>query len=93
MRSHTSLDVYMLQGGVPETVRLGVTSYISQLFEHGFCDWFMFRDEPIQYPDENPVLGRYLGPAINVCPEMMAKIMKASGEVFHRLTYHGLKED
>ena len=41
----------------------------------------MFRDKPIQYPDENPVLGRYLGPAIDVRREMTNKTMKAKGEV------------
>ena len=70
----------MLQGEVPETVILGGTSDISQLCEHGFYDWVMFRDEPIQYPDENPVLGRYLGTAIDVGPEMTDNIMKANGE-------------
>ena len=41
----------------------------------------MFRDDPIQYPDENPVLGRYLVPAIDVGPAITSKIMKAIGEV------------
>ena len=44
----------------------------------------MFRDEPIQHPDKNPVLGRYLGPEIDVGPEMTAKIMKGNSEVVHR---------
>ena len=66
----------MLQVEVPETVMLGGTSDISQFCEHGFYDWVMFRDELIQYPDENPVLGRYLGPAMDVGPEIMTKIMK-----------------
>ena len=53
----------------------------------------MFMDETIQYPDENPVLGRYLGPEIDVGPSIIAKIMKGNGEVVHRSTYCGLKED
>ena len=52
----------------------------------------MFRDEPIKYPDNNPVLGRFLGPEIDVGPEMTANIMKGNGEVAHRSTYRGLKE-
>ena len=43
----------------------------------------MFRDEPIQYSDENPLLGIYLGPKIDVGPEMTANIMKGNGEVVH----------
>ena len=74
--SHTSLDVYLLQGGVPETVISGGASDIIQFCEHGFYDWVMFRDEPIHYPDENPVLGRYLVTEIYVDPEMTAKTMK-----------------
>ena len=59
MRSHISLDVDILQREVSETVMLGLTSDISQFCEHGFYDWVMFRNEPIQYPDENMVLGMY----------------------------------
>ena len=76
----------MLQGGVPETLMSGGTSNTSQFYEHGFYDCFMFRDEPIQYPDENPVLRRYLESAIDVGPKITAKIMKANGEVVHRST-------
>ena len=66
-RSHTDLDNYITQGEVSETVVLNVNSDISQLCRHGLYDWFMFRDEPIQQPDEKPVLGRNLGPEIGVC--------------------------
>ena len=39
------------------------------------------------------MLGRYLGPEIDVRPEMTANIMKVNGKVMHHLTYCGLKED
>ena len=52
----------------------------------------MFIDETIQFTDENPVLGRYLGPALNFGPEMTAKITKENGEVVHRYTYDALTE-
>ena len=38
VRSNTALDIYMLQGEVPEAVMLGGNSDISQFFEHGFYD-------------------------------------------------------
>ena len=60
---------------------LGGTYDISKLCEHGFYDWFMFREDRIQYPDENPVLGRYLVLAIDVGPEMTSKIVKSNCEV------------
>ena len=61
--------------------------------KHGFYDWVMFRDEPIQYPDKNPVLVRYLGPSIDVSPSITAKIMRVNDQVLHRSTYCGLKEE
>ena len=84
---NTALGVYILQGEVPETVILGGTSNINQFYDHGFYYWVMFRYKPIQYPDENPVLDRYLGPEIHVGPEMIAKPMKLNGDVVHRSTY------
>ena len=83
----------MIQGKVTETIILGGTSDISQFCEHGFYDWVMFRDGTIQQPDKNPVQGRYLGPVIDVGPEMTANIMKVNGEVVHWSTYRGIKED
>ena len=73
----------MLQGEVTETVVWGWTSDISPLCEHEFYDCVMFIDKPIQYPDKNPVLGRYLGPEIDIGPEMTAKIMKANVKIVH----------
>ena len=37
------------------------------------------------------MLGRYLGPEIDVGPEMIANNMKGNVEVVHRSTYLGLK--
>ena len=33
------------------------------------------------------VLGRYIGPIIDVGPEFTVKILNGNGEVFHRSTY------
>ena len=52
----------------------------------------MFRDQPVAFPDDNPVLGRYLGPAIDVGPALTAKILKANGEVVYRSTYRALTD-
>ena len=92
VRSNTAHDLYILDGQVPETVMSGQTSDISQFCELGFYEWIMFRDEPILFPDDNPVLGRYLGPAIDVGPAMTAKIMKSNGEVVYRSTYRPLTD-
>ena len=58
---------------------LGGTYDTSRFCDHGFYDWVMFRGKRIKFPDENPVLGRYLGPAIDVGLAMTANIMKANG--------------
>ena len=83
VRSNTDLDIYMMQGEVPETVLLGETSDICKLCEHGFYYWVMFRDEPIQYPDKSTMLGSYLGQVIDVDPAMTANIRKGNSEVAH----------
>jgi hypothetical protein len=62
-------------------VMSGETSDISQFCKFAFYDWIMFRDQPVAFPDDNPVLGRYLGPAIDMGPALTAKILKANGEV------------
>ncbi len=85
--SNTAHDIFSLQGEVPETVVSGKTLAISQFCKFAFYDWLMFRDEPVAFPDDNPMLGRYLGPAINVGPALTAKILKANGQVVYRLTY------
>ena len=38
------------------------------------------------------MLGRYLGPAIDVGPALTAKILKANGEVVYRSTYRALTD-
>ena len=73
-------------------VMSGETSDISQFCEFAFYDWIMFRDQPVAFPDGNPVLGRYLGPAIDVGPALTAKILKANGEVVYRSTYRALTD-
>ena len=50
----------------------------------------MFRDDHVQYPAENLVLGRYLGPARDVGPAITEKILKLNGEVVPRSTLRDL---
>ncbi len=90
--SNTAHDIYILQGEVPETVMSSETSDISQFCEFAFYDWIMFRDQPVAFPDDNPVLGQYLGPAIDVGPALTAKILKANGEIVYQSTYRALTD-
>jgi hypothetical protein len=43
----------------------------------------MFHDTTVSFLGDKLVLGRYLGPSIDVGPAMMAKILKANGVVVH----------
>jgi hypothetical protein len=88
--SNTAHDIFSLQGEVPEMVMSSKTLDISQFCKFTFYDWVMFQDEPVAFPDDNLVLGRYLGPAINVGPALTAKILKANGQVVYHLTYRQL---
>ena len=93
IRSHTALDIYMLHGEVPETVMLGETPDITQLGELSWYEWVRFRDSAQQFPDDVLVLGRYLGPSIDVGPALAAKILKSNGQIVCRSTYRELTSD
>jgi hypothetical protein len=71
-------------------VMLDETSDISQFCEFAFYDWIMFCDQPVAFPDNNPVLGRYLGPAIDVGLALTPKILKANGEVVYQSTHRAI---
>ena len=86
IRSNTAHDIYMLHGEVPETIMSGETSDISQFCEFEWYEWVKFRDSAVQFPEDSLVLGRYLGPSIDVGPALTAKILKQNGEVVHRST-------
>ena len=67
IRSHTALDIYALQGQVPETIMTGQTADISNLYEYEWFQWVMYYEPPLSYPDDKMRIGRYLGPANHVC--------------------------
>jgi hypothetical protein len=48
--------------------------------------WVLFRDTSVTYPDDTMVLGRDLGPAIDIGPAMTCKVLKANGKVVYRST-------
>ena len=81
IRSITALDIYILDGEVPETFMKVQASDISHICKFSRYQWVMFHDGPVQYPADNLVLGRYLEPARDVVPAITAKILKVNGEV------------
>jgi len=93
IRSNTAIDNYELQGQVAETVVSGQTADISPFIEHGWYDWVKWWDTQSKYPAPREVLGRWLGPAIDVGPAMTSKILLESGYVVYRSTVRGLNDD
>ena len=83
IQSNTCSDVFELGGEVPETMVSGETSDISPFCQHAWYEWIKFRDTGPNFPDDKELLGRYLGPSIDVGPAMTAKILKANGQVLH----------
>ncbi|KAL7485243.1 hypothetical protein ACHAW6_014108 [Cyclotella cf. meneghiniana] len=81
VRSHTAHDIYKLDGHVPNTVVLGKTVDTSPFCEFGFWDWVKFQDKGITFPDDPLVLGKYLGPSIDVGPAVTQCVMKANVKV------------
>lgn len=48
--SHTALDIFGLQGEVPETVMMGQTAAISNLWEFEWFEWVMYHSATAQLP-------------------------------------------
>ena len=77
----------LLNGETPELVVSGQTADISEIAEHGFYDWIKYRDSIIPFPEDKLVLGRYLGPSIDIGPAMAAKILRDTGNTITRSTF------
>jgi hypothetical protein len=69
-RSHTSLDIFGLEGQVTESKFRGEKVDISSISEYTWYEWFKFRDTSAKFPVSKIQLGRDLGAAIDICPDM-----------------------
>ena len=83
-------NIYCLNGDTPETIMSGETLDISQFCKLEWYEWIMFRDSAVLFPWGKMVLGRYLGPNIDVEPDMTVEILKSNEEVVYRLTCQAL---
>ena len=93
IRSLTALDIYSLSGQVPETVVSGETADISPFASFKWYEWVYFRDTAVAFPEPQMVLGRDIGPAIDIGPAMTRKILKDNGQVVYRSTVRPLTLD
>ena len=93
IRSHTALDIFELDGEVPETMIKGETADISKIVEFGWYEWVYFYDSEVKYPEDKWKLGRYLGPSRDIGPALTAKVLKHNGDVRHLTTLRPLSEE
>jgi hypothetical protein len=93
VRSHTSLDIYGLEGQVPESKIKGETVDIYTISEYAWYEWVKFRDTAAKFPVSKIQLGRDLGAAIDIAPAMMRKILKQNGSVMYRSSVRPLTQD
>jgi hypothetical protein len=81
VRSHTSLDIFGLEGQVPESKVKGETVDISTIAEYAWYELVKLRDTAAKFPVSKIQLGRDLGAAIDIGPAMTHKILKQNGRV------------
>jgi hypothetical protein len=81
VRSHTSMDIFGLEGQVSESKVKGETVDISTIAEYTWHEWVTFRDTAAKFLVSKIQLGRDLGAAIDIGPAMALKILKKNGSV------------
>ncbi len=68
----------------------GKTADISQFCELSGYKWVKFCSTTISFPEDLLMLGKYLGPSIDVGPAMTTKILTPTGKAVYRSTYRPL---
>jgi hypothetical protein len=93
VRSHNYLDIYGLEGQVPERKIKGETVDISTIAEYAWYEWVKFRDTAAKFPVSKIQLGRDLGAAIDIGPAMTRNFLKQNGRVMYRSSVRPLTQD
>jgi hypothetical protein len=92
IRSCSTNSIFMTAGQAPETIMTGETANISRICQFGWFDWVMYHD-PAKFPNDKTILGRYLGPAIDVGSTLTEKVLLPSGQYVCRSTLRHLDND
>jgi hypothetical protein len=93
VRSHNSLDIFGLEGQVPESRVKGETVDISTIAEYVWYEWVKICDTGAKFTVSKIQLGRDLGAAIDIGPAMEHKILKKNGSVMYRISVRPLTPD
>jgi hypothetical protein len=92
-RSQTSIDIFGLEGQVPENKFKGETVDISTIEEYAWYEWVKFCDTAAKFPISKIQLDRDLGAAIGIGPVMARKILKKNRSVMYRTYVISLTPD
>jgi hypothetical protein len=93
VRSHTSLEIYGLEGQVLESKIKSETVDISTIAEYDWYESVKFRDTAAKLPVSKIQLGRDLRAAIDIGPAMTRKVLKQNGSVIYRSPVRPLTQD
>jgi hypothetical protein len=93
VRSHTSLDIFGIEGQVNESKFKGEKVDISTIVEYAWYEWVKFRDTAATLTVSKIQLGRDLGAAIEIGPAMTRKVLKQNGSVMYISSVRPLTQD
>jgi hypothetical protein len=93
VRSRTSLDIFGLEGQVPERKVKGETVDICTIEDYAWYEWVKFCDTTSKFPVSKIQLGRDLGAVIDIGPAMARKILKVSGQLMYQTSFRSLTPD
>jgi hypothetical protein len=93
VRSHTSMDIFGLEGQIPEIKVKGETVDIFTISEYDWYEWVEFRDTAAKLSVSKIQLGRDFGAAIEIGPDMTRKILNQNGIVMYRSSVRPLTQD
>ena len=83
LRSHMALGHYDQEGECGATIIFGETADISHLVEFSFYDWIWFVS-PKESNMDRMMLGRWLGPSLDVGEALTYAILTPTAEIIHR---------
>ena len=87
IRSHKTLGLYKLGGETPEMHLKRETVGISEFAKFAWYNCILYLDGEISFPEDEMVLGKYLGLSEGVGPTMTAKILRPTGKVVYWPTF------
>ncbi len=89
----TAKNLFQLHGLTPHTATLYEDSDISNLCRYSWFEWCYYREKSNQFPLQQEVLGRVLGPASGEGNEMSQWILKGNGRVVPRRSVRPLRKE